>query len=206
MGPMADPENSHPAGRPTESGSDAGPGAHSASEVWIRRIVVALVLLVVAFIVYRMAAAAVPRWWAQRIAGQVDNRMSVGVFWGLFYGSVFTFVPILLIWQVRRPFLTWPWKVAVAVVALAFALPNLLTLGISLGNNSASDAAWITLVSQAPGFQWATLFGAIGGALLALLLIVTLASSRRRKSQVGELKGQLAERDAPTDDREEPHA
>ncbi len=164
--------------------------------MWVRRIVVVLVLIVIVLVAYGIFAAAVPRWWAQRVADQVDGRMSVGTFWGLFYGFVFSFLPVLVAWQARRPFLKWPWKIAVIVFALVLAAPNWLTLAISLGDNSASDAAWIALVSRAPGFQWASLFGAIFGVVLALALIVSLAAARRRRSQVHDLKGQLAERDA----------
>lgn len=187
---MADPVNSHSAGQPAE-----GPGARTGAEIWVRRVVVALVLVVIAFIAYGIAAAAVPRWWAQRVADQVDGRMTVGAFWGLFYGFVFSFLPVLVAWQARRPFLKWPWKIAVIVLALVLAAPNWLTLSITIGQNSASDAAWIALVSRAPGFQWATLFGVIAGVAAALALIVMFASARRRRSQVEDLQGQLAERD-----------
>jgi len=208
-GAMADPVSSRDAGLPAE-----GPGARTGSEIWVRRIVVVLGLVVVAAIVYGILAAALPRWWAQRVGAQVDGRMSVGIFWGLFYGFVFSFVPVLLLWQVRRSFLRWPWRLAVVVVAVALAAPNWLTLSISWGDNSASDAGWITLVNEAPGFQWATFFGFVAGVLAAVALIAVLAAARRRKREVNSLKGRLAQQDAPpsagektTDHhREEPHA
>ncbi|WP_313404259.1 hypothetical protein [Aeromicrobium sp.] len=189
---MADPANSRSAGQPAAT----GPGDRTVGEVWVRRIVVALVIVVVAWIVYGILAAALPRWWGQRIGDQVDGRMTVGIFWGLFYGFVFSFLPVLVAWQARRPFLKWPWKIGVVVLAVALAAPNWLTLAISLGDNSASDAGWIALVSRAPGFQWATLFGAIAGAAAAVALSGMLWSARRRKAQVSRLEGTLAERDA----------
>lgn len=192
-GVMADPANSRSAGRPVE-----GPGARTGAEVWVRRIVVALVIVVIASIVYGILAAAMPRWWGQRIGDQVDGRMTAGIFWGLFYGFVFSFVPVLIAWQARRPFLRWPWKIGVLVTAFLLAMPNWLTLAISLGDNSASDAGWIALVSRAPGFQWSTLFGAIAGVAAALALIGMLFSARRRKAQVNRLEGTLAQRDAAT--------
>jgi NhaP-type Na+/H+ or K+/H+ antiporter len=188
---MADPANSRSAGRASD-----GPGTRTGAETWVRRIVVSLVLVVLAFVVYGLLAAALPRWWAQRVGDQVDGRMTVGVFWGLFYGFVFTFVPVLVAWQVRRPFLKWPWKIAVVVVALALAAPNWLTLSISLGDNSASDAGWQTMVVRAPGFQWATFFGALAGVIAAMALVLLAAAARRRKHEVSDLKGQMAERDA----------
>lgn len=206
---MADPSNPRSAGRPAE-----GPGARTGSEIWVRRIVIALGIAVLVVIVYGILAAALPRWWAQRVADQVDGSMSAGVFWGLFYGFVFSFVPLLVLWQVRRSFLSWPWRIAVVVIAVLLATPNWLTLSISLGDNTASDAGWIALVSRAPGFQWSSLFGAIAGAVAALGLIGILMAARRRKEQVSRLEGRLAERDGkhtgsdgPNDHhREEPHA
>lgn len=191
MGTMADPANSRSTGL-----SSAGPGTRTGAETWVRRIVVALVLVVLALVVYGLLAAALPRWWSQRIGNQVDGRMTVGIFWGLFYGFVFSFLPVLVAWQARRPFLKWPWKIVVVVVALALAAPNWLTLSISLGDNSASDAGWITLVNEAPGFQWATFFGALAGVIAALALVALTAAARRRKHQVHDLRGQMKEREA----------
>lgn len=201
MTPMTEPETPRENGQPSE-----GPGARTAGERWVRRIVIVLVLAVLAVLAYKMAAAAVPRWWGQRIADQVDGRMTAGMLWGLFYGFVFTFVPVLVAWQARRSFLRWPWKLVVLVVAVVLATPNWLTLTISLGDNSASDAGWIALVSRAPGFQWATLIGAVLGALAALALIVTLATARRRRAQVSELRDQLAERETTAREAESPDA
>lgn len=193
MGAMADPANSRSEGLPSE-----GPGTRTGAEIWVRRIVVVLVVVVLALIVYGLLAAALPRWWAQRVGRQVDGRMTVGIFWGLFYGFVFSFLPVLVAWQARRPSLKWPWKIGVVLLAVLLAAPNWLTLAISLGDNSASDAGWITLVNEAPGFQWATLFGAVAGVVAALALIFVVAAARRRKTQVSRLEGQLAERDAAT--------
>lgn len=198
MGRMADPD---------DSAQRVGP------EAVVRRIVIVLVLLVVAFVLWRIFATAVPRTWSQHVAKQVDSKMSRGIFWGLFYGFVCSVIPVLVAWQARRTFLNWAWKLVVLLIAVLLALPNLLTLGISLGDNSASDAAWLKLTTDAPGFQWASLFGAIAGVLLALVVIVTGVMMRRRKSEVRDLKGQLADRDAPapaptdsTPEKEPPHA
>ncbi|MTB88334.1 hypothetical protein GGQ26_08215 [Aeromicrobium sp. zg-629] len=189
---MADPAKSQDVGQPSQ-----GPGTRTGAEIWVRRIVVVLALVVIALVIYGVLAAALPRWWSRRVADQVDGRMTVGVFWGLFYGFVFSFLPVLVAWQARRPFLKWPWKIAVVVLGVALAAPNWLTLSISLGQNSASDAGWIKLVNDAPGFQWATLFGAVAGVLAALALIVLMFESGRRKRQVSKLRNELAERDAP---------
>jgi hypothetical protein len=98
---------------------------------------------------------------------------------GLFYGFVFTVLPLLLIvWGIRRrrSGRMWLW---ILVGAGLLALPNLMTLGIVLGPGSGAHAGDRTLDVEAPGFRGATL----GGALLALVAIGFvwyLLSSRRR--------------------------
>lgn len=206
---MADPSNPRSTGPSAE-----GPGTRTGSEIWVRRIVLALGLVVIILIAYSVLSALLPRWWAQRVAAQVDGRISVGIFWGLFYGFVFSFVPLLVLWQVRRSFLSWPWRIAIVVVAVLLATPNWLTLSLRVGISKAAEDGWLVLVTRAPGFQWSSLFGAIAGAAAALGLIGILMTGRRRKEQVSRLEGRLAEHDPrkpgsdePNDHhREEPHA
>ena len=86
---------------------------------------------------------------------------------GLFYGFVFTVLPLLLIvWGIRRrrSGRMWLW---ILVGAGLLALPNLMTLGIMLGPGSGAHAGDRTLDVEAPGFRGATL----GGVLLALAAI-----------------------------------
>src|SRR5689334_2824299 len=49
------------------------------------KIVVLLVLLVIGFVAFKISAAYFPRWWAQRVANQVEGDLSRGTMWGLFY-------------------------------------------------------------------------------------------------------------------------
>lgn len=182
------------------------------SEIWVRRIVIALGVVALALVAYSVLSALLPRWWAQRVAAQVDGRISVGVFWGLFYGFVFSFVPLLVLWQARRPFLSWPWRIAVVVLAVVLAAPNWLTLACRVGISKAAEDGWLVLVTRAPGFQWSSLFGVIAGVAAAVALVAVLMTGRRRKEQVSRLEGRLAGRDGAKgpstqpkdDDREEP--
>lgn len=199
----------------TTGGSVEGPGTRTRSELWVRRIVVTLGIVALALIAYSVLSAFLPRWWAQRVAAQVDGRMSVGIFWGLFYGFVFSFVPLLVLWQARRSFLRWPWRLAVMVLAIVLAAPNWLTLACRVGISKAAEDGWLVLVTRAPGFQWSSLFGVIAGVVAAAALVSLLVSGRRRRRQVSRLEGRLAERDQDTGTarteknehpREEPHA
>ena len=98
---------------------------------------------------------------------------------GLFYGFVFTVLPLLLIvWGIRRrrSGRMWLWILGGAML---LALPNLFTLGIVAGPGSGAHAGDRTLDVEAPGFRGATL----GGTLLAVAavgFVWYLLSSRRR--------------------------
>ena len=112
------------AGSGTERDAPEGPAN------WVLRIVLVLVAAVAAFVAFRVSAAFFPRWWAQRVADQVQGGFTSGTLWGLFYGFVFTFVPLLLLFQIRRRFFNWTWRLIVVVSRLLLAAPNWLTLSV----------------------------------------------------------------------------
>jgi hypothetical protein len=160
---------------------------------WVTRVVVAIVLVAAAYLAFRISAAFFPRWWAQRVAAQVDGDLTSGTAWGLFYGFLFTFVPLLLLAQVRRHFLGWTGRVVVVVVAVALAAPNWLTLSVVAGSSRAAHAGERIFDVDAPGFRAATLVGVLIAAALALALVGTGIMLRRRKGQVRRLRGERDE-------------
>lgn len=157
---------------------------------WVRRIVLAIVVVAVVYVVYLMSAAFFPRWWAQRIAEQVDGSVTRGTTWGLFYGVVFTAVPLFVLVQVRRGFFSWMWRGIVALVAIALAAPNWLTLSVVIGNSNAAHAGERIMDVDAPGFRAATLIGAIIGALLVVGFTVVTMRLKSRRNEVKRLKGE----------------
>ncbi|WP_332663053.1 hypothetical protein [Aeromicrobium sp.] len=161
---------------------DIAPGA------WVKRIVLALILLAVAYIGFRVSAAFFPRWWAHRVGDQVDDSLTRGTLWGLFVGFVFTFVPLLVLLQIRRRFFSWTWRGIVALVALLLAAPNWLTLAVVAGDSKAAHAGERIFDVEAPGFRAGTLIGVISGALLALIITATTMQMKRRKKQVKRLR------------------
>ncbi|MGA8851599.1 MAG: hypothetical protein WB508_07745 [Aeromicrobium sp.] len=171
---------------------------------WVRRAVLLLVLVIATYIGWRISAAFFPRWWAQRIADQVQGRFIAGTLWGLFYGSVFTFVPLLLLFQIRRRFFSWTWRGLVAVVAVVLAAPNWLTLAVVAGTSNAAHAGERIMDVDAPSFRAATLIGVVAGALLAIVITATSMRMRHRTQQVEQLKherDQLRARQSPEDDK-----
>ncbi len=162
---------------------------------WVRRGVLLLAAVAVAYAAYRIALAFFPRWWAQRVADQVNGDLTSGVLWGLFYGFVFTFVPLLLLVQIRRRFFSWFWRGVVVVVAVLLAAPNWLTLSIVVGRSNAAHAGERILDVDGPGFRWASVVGAGGAAVLVVVLLVAGIALGRRRRQVKSLKGELRARD-----------
>ena len=158
---------------------------------WVRRGVMIFVAIAAAFILNKAAASFLPRWWAQHVADQVGGSFTAGTMWGLFYGFVFTFIPILLIFQIRRRFLNWKAKVVVAVVAVALAAPNWMTLWVVTGDSNAAHAAERTFDVDVTGFRWATVIGVGMGGLLSILLSSMGMRISHRRKQVKELKEQV---------------
>jgi len=163
-----------------------------------------LVGLAIAFLVYKAGASFLPRWWAQLVGDQVNGSFSAGTMWGLFYGFLFTCIPVLVLFQVRRSFLKIRGRLAVIVLALMLAAPNWLTLFVVLGSTNAAHAGERILDVEAPAFRWATFFGALGGLLIAVALSGTSIWLKHRRHQVRGLKNQMKndreERDNARDD------
>jgi hypothetical protein len=146
---------------------------------WSRRIAVALLLAGALFAIALAGAAFVPRWWAQQVGDQVSGSIASGTSLGLFYGFVFTLLPLVALSLGLWLLDSWKWRVVVLGVAVALAAPNLMTLGIAVGTGSGAHAGDRILDVEAPGFRGATL----AGALIAAGLVAAgwyLFTSRRR--------------------------
>jgi hypothetical protein len=145
-----------------------------------------------------VGAAFLPRWWAHRVADQVDGSIAQGIGVGLFYGFVFTLLPLALLWWGMRRVSRWKTRLFVVAAALVLALPNLLTLGIVLGRGNAAHAGDRTLDVDAPGFRGAVLAGAIVAVVALVALIGLLRSRRRARLDARRLEAELRSRsDAP---------
>lgn len=148
-------------------------------------------------IAYFFGAATIPRWWAQRIGDQVDGSGTAGVGLGLFYGFVFTFVPLLVLSFALRRSRSWTLRGWLLGAAILLALPNLFTLGIVLGTGNAAHAGERILDVNAPYFRGASLVGAIVGVLGVLGVRYLLFSRRRARGREKDLREELTQtRDA----------
>jgi hypothetical protein len=128
-----------------------------------------------------IASATIPRWWAQQIGDQVDGSIVAGTLVGLFYGFVFTALPLLVLGAVVLWRRTWRALVMGIAFAVLLAIPNLLTLGIVLGVGNAAHAGDRILDVEAPAFRGASLAGAlvaVGIATFVGYLVVSRARAR----------------------------
>jgi len=149
---------------------------------WGRRALWGGVALVVIVLAGLVASATVPRWWAQHVGDQVNGSITQGTLLGLFYGFVFTLVPIAILVLVLRWRRTWRWVVFALVLAILVALPNLMTLGIVIGRGNAAHAGDRILDVEAPAFRGGTLAGAVLAALMIGFVVYLLVSRDRAHS------------------------
>lgn len=129
---------------------------------WAKRALVIIVVVIVLIGAGLLGAAFLPRWWSHRVADQANGNFTGGILLGIFYGFVFTMLPLAMLritFRKRRP---WKSYLGMFAVAVLLAMPNLLTLGIVLGSGKAAHAGERTLDVDAPGFRGATLGGVIG--------------------------------------------
>lgn len=172
---------------------------------WAKRLLVALVVLAVLVGAGFLGASFLPRWWSHRIADQAHGGFTGGILVGLFYGFVFTALPLFVLWltfRKRRAWKTWAWLVGVAVV---LAAPNLLTLGVVVGSGSAAHAGQRTLDVDAPGFRGASLAGAIVATIAVLLWVYLLHARHDARAELTELRAELkAQKQKPEREESKP--
>jgi Na+/proline symporter len=167
---------------------------------WRRRAILLVLAIGVLVLAYFFAASFLPRWWAHRVGDQVKGRFSGGIWWGLTYGVLCTAVPLVVVRQAFRK--RWDWqrrwqtRAIVVVIALLLALPNLMTLGIVLGNGAASHAGERILDVDAPGFRGATLAGVLVAVVVCVLAQYLVTTRRRRTREVKQLRRRDKERAA----------
>lgn len=144
---------------------------------WQRKLTIGVAVVVVAVALWLIGAAVIPEWWAHRVGNVTNERLSVGILYGLFIGFVFTVAPGLVLWvafRSRRSGRSWKTWAAWLVAAAVCAAPNLMTLGIVWGSGSAAHDGERILGTQANGFRLGSLIGAIAGglAILGLMYLV----------------------------------
>src|SRR5690625_1790868 len=152
--PPGGPGQPGPSGAPTPSRWRFADGVPPA---WLRRVTVALGVLVVLVLLGVVGSIVLPGWWAGVVTGWVQGITSAGILAGLVCGVVFTALPVGIIWFAVRA--KWPWRtrLIVAAAAAVLALPYVLTLVIDLGSTSSAFDARLVMVQCTPAMLAATM-------------------------------------------------
>lgn len=137
------------------------------------------------------AQALLPRWWAHRAGDQVHGSIAAGIVVGLFYGFVFTFVPLCALWLALRHRRPWRQWVVYVLGAILLAAPNIVTLGIVIGTGNAAHAAERTLDVEAPAYRTSVLIGTIAAAAAFALLHYVLFTRRVARGRLAKLRTRL---------------
>jgi glucan phosphoethanolaminetransferase (alkaline phosphatase superfamily) len=166
---------------------------------WTRRLLIGGAIVVTVLLGGLIASATIPRWWAQRIADQVDGSITQGTLVGLFYGFLFTFLPMIVLIGILRWKRTWKALVVAVGLALLLASPNLMTLGIVLGTGNAAHAGERTLDVEAPAFRGASLAGALLAVALVGFIGYLLVSRRKARATVAAEHARAEEREPAGD-------
>lgn len=167
---------------------------------WGLRIGLGAAAVILLAIVYLVVRLFLPVWWATNIGNQTQGSITSGIILGLSYGFVFTFVPLLVVWQARYKKVSWPWKAVIVVIAVLLAIPNLLTLSIYANSSGAAAKARSMIDVSATWFPSWSMAGA-GAALVLFLGIAAFwhlwrSRGKKMKALKSEMKTQDALRDA----------
>ncbi|KXX55301.1 hypothetical protein [Rhodococcus sp. LB1] len=181
-----------------ENGPSTSAPAKPGRPAWAKKTIGIAVLVVVVVITYFILAAYLPRAWAQTVGDLANGSFAGGILWGLLFGTVCTLVPLLLLrraWRLFRQSRFKPMQIVLLIAAVLVMLPNLLTLTVVLGGNSAAQAGEVIMDVDAPGFRGASLAGAIIGVVLFLGVAGVSYTYRKRGEELDEMR-----RDAKTKD------
>lgn len=156
--------------------------------LWLSRTIIAVVAAAVLVLAYLIASVTVPLVWANSIRDQVGGQLGNSIPLGMFYGFVFTFVPVLLLWQARRRKLNKWVRLVLLVVSLVLLVPNILTLTVLYANTqTAVDARAIWAISANWFGTWSQVF-MLAGIVCAIAVIYFGRLLLARGRKLRELK------------------
>ena len=177
--------------KPAKVKEPATPAQLERRQAVIRFTVFVVVGALLTVLLYFLLSALIPRWWSQAVGRQVGGRISAGIVIGLLYGFVFTFLPLIVLAQARHRAFSWPAKAIIVLVAAALTAPNLMTLGVAVGNGAAARAGNRTLDVMAPAFRQATLWGVVLGGIAAVVVVTFSILWERRSRELKLLRAQV---------------
>ena len=165
--------------------------AGDAAKKWLKRAIVAAILVAVLIAAYFALAAYLPRKWADMLVGWVgtDGGTLKGTVFGLGIGFLCAGLPLLILWSAAKRAASHP-KIAtvLGLIAVVVAVPNLMTLAVAIGTGSGANYARTKLDQNAAGFRWSTLIGVVIGVVAAIALAIFLEVQRRKRAKKKQQK------------------
>lgn len=148
--------------------------------VWLSRTIIAFVAVVVAGVALLIASATVPVAWANMISNQVAGKASASIPLGMFYGFMFSFIPVVVGWQAHYKNMNKWLRLSILVLAALLALPNVLTLLVLNANTDAAVRARLNWLVNAEWFGiWSLWFMVIGVVSAVVVIFLTHIWARR---------------------------
>jgi hypothetical protein len=158
-------------------------------------VISAVVVVVVALVA--IALGSLPLWWARRVSSVIDGSRGLGTVLGVMTGAVFTVAPMLVLRQAVQRHRTWKSRGWLLLVAAVVGFPNLLTLGMLMGDYGHAAQAREVADLGAPGFRGASALGAVAGIIGIVALWWLWASRARRGRRIDELEEELRRTEHP---------
>jgi len=142
--------------------------------VWLARTIFGAVAAVVLVIATLIASATLPVTWANTISNQVAGKAGASIPLGMFYGFMFSFIPVIVGWQAHHKKLHKWVRVGILVLAVALAIPNILTLIVLNANTNAAVRARLNWVVNAEWFGiWSVWFMVIGTVCAVVVIVMS---------------------------------
>lgn len=155
---------------------------------WLFRVTLGTSALGALVVLYLIASVTVPLVWANAIRDQIGGQLGNSIPLGMFYGFVFSFVPLLIAWQARRNKLNKWVRISLVGLAVLLLIPNLLTLAVVYGSSGTSADARAIWANSANWFgMWSQIF-MVAGVVCAVGGVVLTRTWLRRGARIREIK------------------
>lgn len=185
---MTDSTAPTPTDGSTDSNTRTGKQGKSKLPVWLFRTILGVIIAAVLVVAYLIASVTVPLIWAKSIGNQVGNQLGNSIPLGMFYGFVFSFIPVLVAWQAHHRKLNKWVRIALVALGIALTIPNLLTLGVLYGTTQTAADARSIWANTANWFgTWSQIFMLVG-VVCAVIVIVLGRMWMRRGRKIREIK------------------
>ncbi|MGO4385188.1 hypothetical protein [Specibacter sp. RAF43] len=163
-------------------------GARAPRSRWQARTIVAAVAALVLIGGYLIASVTVPLFWANAIRDQVGGQLGNSIPLGMFYGFMFSFVPVVVAWPAHHKKLNNWVRLSVLVLAVLLTVPNLLTLAVLYGTTTSAVNARSIWANDANWFgTWSQIF-MVAGVGAAVLVIVLGRAWLRRGRKIRQIR------------------